>query len=450
VLDQFKHQAASIEFFRHQKRGLDLSDAGTGKTRTQIDLFNERRAAGGKCALVIAPKSLLEAAWGDDILKFAPHLEVSIAYAQNRQKAFDAEADIYITNTDAAVWLAKQKPEFFERFDTLIVDELSNFKHRTSRRSQALAKIKDYFQYRYGLTGTPNSNSILDIWHQAFIIDDGERLSDEYYRFRYATTTPIQVGRSPRMVKYEDKPGSSTAIANLLADISVRYRLEECHDIPENHIYKVPFVLSPELRKAYKEMERHAILLLEDGKIIDAVNAAVVTTKLLQIASGAVYDESNTIIHLEGSRYQLIHDLVAARSHTLVFFIWKHQAKFLEELFTKSEIPYCKIDGTTKDKAKVVREFQRGYYQVCLAQPQSAAHGLTLTRATTAIWASPTYNLEHFIQGNHRIYRAGQTRKTETILVTAKGTIEQRVYQILTAKDERQMDFLHMLQELAK
>jgi SNF2 family DNA or RNA helicase len=450
MLDRFKHQQASIDFFREQPRGLDLSDAGTGKTRTQIDLFAERRANGGKCALVIAPKSLLEAAWGDDILKFAPHLKVSIAYAHNRQKQFDVEADIYITNTDATKWLVKQKPEFFDRFDTLIIDELSNFKHRTSQRSKALAKIRKYFPFRYGLTGTPNSNSILDIWHQAFVIDDGERLSDEYFRFRYTTATPIQVGPSPRMVKYEDKPGASIAVANLLADISVRFQLEECHDIPENNVYQIPFTLSPELRKAYNEMEQHAILLLEEGKVIDAVNAAVVTQKLLQIASGAVYDESNSIVHLESSRYHLIHDLVAARNHSLVFFIWKHQAKFLEELFTESEIPYCRIDGTTKDKAKIVREFQQGYYQVCLAQPQSAAHGLTLTRATTAIWSSPTYNLEHFIQGNHRIYRAGQTRRTETILVTAKGTIEPRVYQILTAKDKRQMDFLQMLQELAK
>ena len=450
MLDRFKHQDACIEFFRDQPRGLDLSDAGTGKTRTQIDLFSLRREKGGKCALVIAPKSLLEAAWGDDILKFAPHLKISVAYALNRQKSFDVEADMYITNTDAAVWLAKQPKSFFDRFDTLIIDEISHFKHRTSKRSKALAKIKDHFPFRYGLTGTPNSNSILDIWHQAYIIDDGERLSDEYFKFRYTTTTPVQVGPSPRMVQWKDKPGSSTAVANLLADISVRYRLEECHDLPENHAYTIPFILPPELRKAYNEMERHALLLLKDGKVIDAVNAAVVTTKLLQIASGAVYDESGSIIHLESSRYQLIYDLVAARRHSLVFFIWRHQAKFLEELFTKHGLPYCKIDGTTKDKAKVVREFQRGYYQVCLAQPQSAAHGLTLTQATTAIWASPTYNLEHFIQGNHRIYRAGQTRRTETILVTAKGTIEQRVYQILTAKDERQMDFLQMLQELAK
>jgi SNF2 family DNA or RNA helicase len=450
MLNRFKHQQSSIEFFRDQPRGLDLSDAGTGKTRTQIDLFAERRANGGKCALVIAPKSLLEAAWGDDILKFAPHLEVSIAYAHNRQKAFDTNADLYITNTDATNWLAKQPDSFFERFDTLIIDELSTFKHRTSNRSKALAKIRKHFKFRYGLTGTPNSNSILDIWHQAFVIDDGERLSDEYFRFRYTTTTPRQVGPSPQMMKWEDKPGASTAVANLLADIAVRYRLEECHDIPENHIYKVPFTLSSEMHKAYKEMERHAILMLEDGKVIDAVNAAVVTQKLLQIASGAIYDESGSIVHLENSRYKLVRDLVAARNHSLVFFIWKHQARFLEKLLKEDEIPYCKIDGTTKDKAKVVREFQQGYYQVCLAQPQSAAHGLTLTRATTAIWASPTYNLEHFIQGNHRIYRAGQDRKTETILVTAKGTIEPRVDQILTTKDRRQMDFLHMLQELAQ
>lgn len=448
--ERFKNQQQSIDFFRNQPRGLDLSDAGTGKTRTQIDLFAERRANGGKCALVIAPKSLLEAAWGDDIEKFAPELKVSFAYAQNRKKAFELDADIYITNTDATNWLVKQPASFFERFDTLIIDEISAFKHRTSKRSKSLAKIKKYFTYRYGLTGTPNSNSILDIWHQAFVIDDGERLSDEFFRFRASTTAPRQVGPSPQMVKWEDKPGADIAVADLLADISVRHRLEECQDIPENHMYKVPFILPPELRKAYDEMEKHALLMLQSGEIIDAVNAAVVTQKLLQIASGAIYDQSNRIVNLEDSRYQLVCDLVTARNHSVVFFIWKHQGQALAKLFKENGIPYCTIDGDTKDKAKIVREFQQGYYQVCLIQPQSGAHGLTLTKATTAIWSSPTYNLELFIQGNHRIYRAGQTRKTETILINARGTIESRVYQILSAKGERQMSFLQMLQELSK
>ena len=449
MLKPFKHQTESVNRFIKIPRGLDFSDPGTGKTRVQIDLFAMRRKAGGGRALIIAPKSLLETAWGDDIKKFAPHLKVSFAYAQNRDKAFLETADVYVTNTDATRWLAKQKPAFFKSFDTLIIDEISAFKHRTSLRSRCLRKVSRYFRYRYGLTGSPNSNSILDTWHPALLIDDGARLGDRFMFFRQTTCYPIQVGPQVQMVKWEDKPGAATAVADMLSDISVRYKLEECHDLPENVVNQMYYTLTPKQLAAYEFMADNAILEVKKGEIINAVNAAALVTKLLQIASGTVYDEFGTAINIEDGRYQLISDLVAARSHSLVFFNWRHQADKLEEIFRKEGITCCRIDGTVKDKAPVVRDFQNGLYQVCLAQPQSAAHGLTLTRATTAIWASPTYNLEHFVQGNRRIYRAGQTRRTETILLTARNTIEEKVYQKLDKKGVRQLDFLSILKALA-
>ena len=449
MLKPFDHQTKSIARFEKIPRGLDLSDPGTGKTRVQIDLFAKRRALKGGRALIIAPKSLLETAWVDDIRKFAPHLTTSVAYAKNRDKTFEAEVDVYITNTDATRWLARQKPTFFRKFDTVIIDEISAFKHRTSLRSRCLRKIIRYFRYRYGLTGTPNSNTICDIWHPAFLIDDGERLGDKFFFFRQTVAFPIQVGPEAQMVKWEDKPGAGTAVADMLSDISVRYTLEECHDLPKNHVYSLYYTLTPQQQAAYDFMEANAVLEVRKNEVINAVNAAALVTKLLQIASGTVYDESGLAIDIEGGRYQLISDLVAARNHSLVFFNWKHQANKLEEAFKRDGITCCRIDGTTKDKAKVVRDFQQGLYQVCLAQPQSAAHGLTLTKATTAIWASPTYNLEHFTQGNRRIYRAGQTRKTETILLTAKNTMEEKVYQKLNKKGARQVDFLSILRTLA-
>ena len=123
-------------------RVLDGSDPGTGKTRVQIELFAARRAAGGGAALVIAPKSLLRSAWEDDFKKFAPQIKVSVAPADKREQAFNTPADVYVTNTDAVNWLVKQDAKFFKRFDTLIIDELSAFKHHTSGRSKAMNKIK--------------------------------------------------------------------------------------------------------------------------------------------------------------------------------------------------------------------------------------------------------------------------------------------------------------------
>lgn len=449
---QYRHQSESIKAFEEIPKGLDLSDPGTGKTRVQIDLFAERRAKAGKCALIIAPKSLLESAWDEDIKKFQPTLTTSICYAYKRADSFENPADIYITNTDAVRWLAKQKPAFFKRFDTLIIDEASAFKHRTSQRSRSLKKIVKHFKHRYALTGTPNANSILDIWHQALIIDDGQRLGRSFMAFRATMATPVQTGPQPNMVRWDDKPGSAAAVGDLLSDITVRYVFEECHDIPANHTYFKNYTLSKKQQLAYNEMEANAILEVSSTEVVNAVNAAALVTKLLQISSGAVYDEHGVAVHIEDDRYQLITDLCAARSHSLVFFNWRHQAAELKKHFESAGITYALIDGTVKahERAKIVNDFQKGFYRVLLAHPQSAAHGLTLTKATTTIWASPTYNLEFFLQGNRRIYRAGQDKKTETILIAAKNTMEPSVYAKLNAKDKKQLNFLKIIKALGQ
>ena len=447
-----------------RERVLDSSDPGTGKTRVQIELFAARRKRGGGAALVIAPKSLLRSAWQDDFQKFAPEMRTVVAPAEKREQAFAQVGDVYITNTDATKWLSQQPASFFKRFDTLIIDELSSFKHHTSQRSKALNKIKKHFSNRYGLTGTPNANSITDIWHQVFILDDGQRLGKSFYQFRNSVCQPKQVGPQPNMLQWEDKAGAELAVGHLLADMVVRHKFEECLDIPENHTYSVPYHMSPKQAKAYQQMEKAAITQLDCGRIISAVNAAGVMTKLLQIASGASYSEEGSgntplqakaadalgYVPIDTGRYELVAELVEQRDHSVVFFNWAHQRDLLVKEFKKRGITYAVIDGNTSDKARkeAVDHFQAGFYRVLLAHPQSAAHGLTLTKGTATIWASPTYNLEHFLQGNRRIYRAGQTQKTETIMVLAPGTVEDKVFQKLQEKDVRQGNMLDLLKEL--
>lgn len=451
TLPPFEHQVTSTRFILANPRALDLSDPGTGKTRVQIDAFAARRTRGGKCALVIAPKSLLRSAWDEDIKKFAPFLTTSICPAEKREKGFKALADVYITNTDAVRWLAKQPKSFFANFDTLIIDEMSSFKHHTSQRSKALAKIRVHFEYRYGMTGTPNANSITDIWHPTFIIDDGRRLGKSFYQFRGAVCSPMQVGPQPNMVKWQDKPGAETAVSDLIQDMVVRHKFEDCIDIPPNHQYIVNYHLSARQFATYAKMERDAIVGLGNTHV-SAVNAAGVMTKLLQIASGAAYNEAGAYSLVDIGRYELVGELVAERQDpVLVFFNWAHQKAELIKELERREITYTVIDGTVKDRDRetAVKHFQSGFYRVMLAHPQSAAHGLTLVKATTTVWTSPTYNLEHFLQGNRRIYRAGQTQKTETIVVLAPGTIEEKVYAKLMDKNVKQSDLLDILKDMS-
>lgn len=446
TLPLFAHQRKSLEFIRANERVFDASDPGTGKTRVAIESFSERRLRGGGAALILAPKSLLRAAWGTDIRKFAPHLRTSIAYAENRAAAFEAEADCFITNHDAAVWLAKQKKDFFAKFDTLIIDEVGAFKHSTSQRSKAVSRIKGYFKHRLVMNGTITPNSVTDVWNQMFIVDDGKALGPSFFGFRAAVCTPKQVGPSAQMIKWEDRPGAADAVSKLMEPVTIRHKFEDCLDIPANHEYDLPYFLTPAQQKAYDQMQLSQIALLKD-KLITAVNAAAVTTKLLQIASGAVYEDSETYHLVDTARYEMVIDLAEQRPHSVVFFLWKHQKNQLIAEATKRGLTFCLIDGTTNDRerAEAVDYFQKGFYRICFAHPQSAAHGLTLTRGTATIWASPTYNLEHYQQGLKRIYRAGQTQKTETIMLVAQNTIEERVWAALQSKKLRMDDLLTQL-----
>ena len=447
VPDLFEHQEQTKNFGLDNSRVFDMSDAGTGKTRAWLEVISDRvKRIGGK-VLVIAPKSILKNAWGDDIRKFTPDLTYSIAYASNREKAFAADADIYITNHDAVKWLLKNKKVLTDDFHTIIVDESTAFKHRTSQRSKALRKLIAKFEYRALLTGTPNPNGLLDLWHQVFLLDDGVRLGGSFWRYRGLVCEPTQVGPSPQHLQWSDKEGMSDAVADLLEDITIRHVFEECTDIPENHVYTIPFNLSPSHRRAYEVLKEHAILELKDGGL-SAFNAGVLANKLLQMASGAVYDDEAVEQLYSTDRYELVLDLVEQREQCVVAFNWHHQRDLLVAAAKKRGLTYGVIDGTASDSKRVdiINQFQAGMLRIIFAHPASAGHGLTLTRGTATIWASPTYNAEHYVQFNKRIYRIGQTKKSETLLVIAEGTIDELVAERLMNKVDKMSGLLGMLE----
>lgn len=441
----FPDQKTSIEFELTKDRVLDFSEPGTGKTRVRLEVFSKRRTQGIGCALVIAPKSLLRSAWEDDCRRYTPWLTTSVAYADNREEAFQRKADIYITNHDAAKWLAKQEKSFFKKFDYLIIDEGDAFKHHTSQRSKAINKIKKHFKFRVLMNGAPNTNTILDVWNQVNIVDDGKRLGTSFYAFRSAVAVPKQVGPQPQMVKWTDREGSEDQVAALLRDITLRNKLS---GLPENREYPVSFYMKPQHLANYLKMEKDAVLQLKSGQIT-AINAAAVVTKLLQIASGAVYDQEENYHVIDTARYEMIADMVEARRHSVVFFLWKHQRDLLIEEFKKRNLTYMVIDGdVTSDKKRnaSIQEYQSGMYRVGLLHPKSAAHGLTLTKGTATIWASPTYDQGWWVQGNHRIYRKGQTEKTETISILAESTIERKVYDRRAEKGRNMINLLELFE----
>lgn len=429
---------------------LDASDPGTGKTRAHIEGFlHVRKLRKGAC-LIICPKSLMDPAWGQDIRRFAPQLSVSLAFAENREKAFAVEADVYITNTDATKWLVKQPKKFFNKFSMVIIDEIQYFKHHTAQRSSAMAKIAKYFPYRRGLGATLTANTVCDIWHPMYILDGGERLGRIFSGFRAAVSIPVQVGPRAEHIKWEDRPGAEEAVVALIKDMSVRHEFADVmKEVPGNKQYFMTYALTPKQYKVYREMEDFTVVKLKD-ETISAVNAAALRTKLLQIASGAVYAGESVYEVVDTGRYELVLDLIEARKHTVVFFNWVHQKEQLVKLAKARHIDFEVIDGTVpvKKRNEIVEFFQNGFYQALFLHPKTGAHGLTLTRGTSTIWCSPIYEADMLKQGLHRIYRGGQTQATETILIEAQGTVERLVYERLMSKAGRMQNFLDILKEL--
>lgn len=440
-MQPFEHQTKTTDFILSKPGVLITSDPGTGKTRSVIDAYAKRRS--GRM-LVLAPLSILEASWADDIRKFQPSISHSVAFAKNRLKAFNSDSDIVITNHDAVKWIAKN-PAVLDGFDTICIDEFTAFKNKDSQRSKAMAKVANHFEYRIAMSGTPNSNTILDIWHPTFLIDDGERLGVRFYSFRSAVCQPQFNGFANVWI---DRPDAQEIVASALFDINIRFSLEECIDMPQQVVSTRYVTLNDKTMAAYSTLAEDSVLYTPQGTI-NAVHAGAKVKKLLQLCTGAVYDEHGNAQGIHAERYDLVMQLVQERKHCLVAFNWQHERNHLVELAEKQSIKYGVIDGSTpaNKRKDIVDRMQAGQLQVVFAHPQSAGHGLTMTKATTVIWASPTYNAEHYQQFNRRIYRAGQTQRTEVIRIAAERTWEPDVYEKLETKLSRMDELLGILNQ---
>lgn len=447
----FAHQSTTTQFIVDNPKCFVANDPGTGKTRSVIDAFEAMRP--GKM-LVLAPLSILDPSWACDIRKFAPNARFAIAHGnkKKREAALRSNVDYVITNHDAVKWLLEQPKEVWDDFTHIVVDESTAFKNRTAQRSKALRALAMNFDCRVLMSGTPNTGTVCDLWHQYLIIDEGARLGKDFYKFQNMMCIgEIQHKGGNKFTKWQDRDDASDIIADMVKDITVRFRFEDCIDIPENSMSTMTLEMPPWLEKKYKELRDEGVLEHGD-EVINPVHAGAKIKKMLQLLSGALYNEDGDAVKVHKDRYQLVMELVQQRKQSLVAFNWRHELASLKEIADKLKIPYAEIHGGVKkaDRDQAVKDFQDGKLQVIFAHPQSAGHGLTLTKGTATIWASPTYNAEHYQQFNRRIYRAGQTQKTETIRIAYADSKEIDVYSKLDGKLDRMEDLLDLFTDLTK
>lgn len=448
----YSHQLTTMDFIE-KADGLTFvaSDPGTGKTATVLWWFAKAKESGkARRMLVLCPKSIMKAAWFNDVKTFTPHLKVAVATGTAKQKLAilqEPRYDVVITNHDT-VKLIEDTAGVPLLFDTCVVDESTAFKGGTAARTKSLLKLGKHWRNRIGMSGTPTPQSILDLWAQLkFVRPDKLPL---FGAFRSEVCTPVskRFANGLKITEWQEKPGIRSAIIAYFSDTIIRFAKEDCVDLPERTFRTMTVELSPSLRKIYEDFKTNALLELGETRAT-SVHAGSLAQKLLQIASGFVYDVEHDAHCLSEERYELIAELVMERAHSLVAFAFKAQRDHLSDVLKRKDVAFAVIDGDTPDNQRhqIVADFQDGKYQTVLCHPKSAGHGLTMTRADTIIWTGAVANTEWFEQFNARNYRIGQKQHTEVIMIAAEDTYEQKLYQRLMHKRGQQLDLLELLKE---
>ena len=413
----------------HPYCGLIL-DMGLGKSAITLtalwnlilDSFDLGRV------LVVAPKRVAEDTWPKEIEKW-DHLS-GLTYSlimgteKQRREALQKRAFLYIINRENVAWLVEHCQW---DFDGLVIDELSSFKSSKAQRFRALKKVRPLCRRVIGLTGTPAPNTLIDLWPQIYLLDMGKRLGRFVTHYRERFFVPDK--RSQHMVySYKLREGAERQIYELIGDICISMRAVDHLQMPELVSSRVEVRLNEKERKLYDTLKRDMVLKIKDGEI-DAVNAAALSGKLLQMANGAVYDAEGRTLRIHDRKLDALEDLIEAANGKplLVAYWYRHDLERIRERF-----PVRVID-TEKD----IADWNAWRIPVALIHPASAGHGLNLQEGgSTIVWFGLTWSLELYQQLNARLWRQGQTASTVVIRhIVAAGTHDEDVMLALERKN---------------
>ena len=388
--------------------------------------------------LVIAPLRVARDTWPDELHKWEHlsnlRLSVAVGSEMERKAALQAKADIYIINRENVGWLIEDSGIPFD-FDTLVVDELSSFKNHQTKRFRSLMKVRPKVVRIIGLTGTPSSNGLMDLWAEYRLLDMGQRLGRFIGQYRSTYFTPDK--RNGQVIfSYKPLPFAEKEIYAKIADITISMKSTDHLIMPELVTAQYPIKLSEKERERYDELRQDLVLKLAGGDVT-AANAAALSGKLCQMANGAVYGDDGTVHYIHDRKLDALEDLIEAANGkpVLVAYWFKHDLERISARLKDRHISFTKLD--TSDS---IASWNEGKWPVALIHPASAGHGLNLqSGGSTIIWFGMTWSLELYQQANARLWRQGQ--KAETVVlhhIIAKDTIDERVMKALSAKDKTQ------------
>jgi len=431
------YQSFAAEFILEHPVCCLMLDMGLGKTvvtlsalwELALDYFDIVKV------LVIAPKRVATDTWPRELSKWE-HLtgltaSLVIGNREQREKALNCPAFLYIINRENVCWLVENHRW---DFDTVVIDELSSFKSNRTERFKAMKKVRPLVHRVIGLTGTPAPNSLLDLWPEMYLLDMGQRLGRFITGYRERFFTPDKRNREI-VYSYKPREGAEDAIYSLISDICISMKAVDYLDMPERIDNRIEVEMSAKEKKIYDDFCRDMVVQIGDEEL-DAVNAGVLSGKLLQMANGAVYGDDRRVLPIHSRKLDALEDLVEAANGKplLVAYWYKHDLARIREHF-----PEARCIDTSKD----ISDWNAGKVPMALIHPASAGHGLNLQEGgCTIVWYGLTWSLELYQQLNARLWRQGQKHTVVIHHIITKGTHDEDVMKALENKDMRQSNLI--------
>ena len=434
-----EYQTYATDFILTHPASAIFLDCGLGKSVITLTAIRELCLNRFEISrvLVVAPLRVARDTWPAEIQKW-DHLQgmtysVAVGTAEERRAAIQQRSIITIINRENVQWLIEESGLPFD-YDMLVIDELSSFKSYQAKRFRSLMKARPKVQRIVGLTGTPSSNGLMDLWAEFRLLDMGKRLGRFITHYRDEFFLPDK--RSAQQVfTYKPRPGAEDEIYRRISDVTISMRAADHLRMPECVMNRVPVTLSSDERETYDRLKNELIVSL-NGEEIDALNAASLSNKLCQLANGAVYSEGKQTIAFHDRKLDALEDLIEAANGkpVLVAYWFKHDLARIEERLRRLHIPFSKLDSGDS-----IRRWNSGELPVALIHPASAGHGLNLQAGgSTLIWFGLTWSLELYQQTNARLWRQGQEDTVVIHHIIAKGTIDEQIMAALERKDTTQ------------
>lgn len=433
------YQKYAAEFIENHKTAAIFLDMGLGKTIITLTAINDLcfDTFEVQKVLVIAPLRVARDTWSAEIEKWEhlKHLKYSVVIGTETERlaALNTPADIYIINRENVAWLVEYSGFPFD-FDMVVIDELSSFKSHRSKRFKSLMKVRPVIKRMVGLTGTPSSNGLMDLWAEFKLLDMGKRLGRFITHYRDEFFRPDK--RNGQVIfSYKSKDGAEDEIYKRISDITISMKAAEHLKMPDCVMNTVSVNLSEKEMKMYKALKTDLVLSVGNREI-DAVNAGALSNKLSQMANGAVYDENKTYIEIHSRKLDALEDLIeqANGKPVLVAYWFKHDFERIQKRFDVREIK----------SSKDIADWNSGKISIGIIHPASAGHGLNLqTGGSTLIWFGLTWSLELYRQTNARLWRQGQ--KSDVVIIhhiITKGTIDEYIMRALQNKEKTQSDLI--------